>query len=109
MNATRSFHSFKYAVMALVIVALSPQLANAAPLSASESVRYTDLNLDTSAGLDALYKRLSVAARRVCGSQTELKRAGSIKQLRINQTCFDATLARALAEVNYPARATASR
>lgn len=64
-------------------------------------VPVADLNLSNSAGVEALYTRLSNAARTVCGNQSDLKIAGSLKQLRINHECYENTMARALAEVNF--------
>lgn len=54
--------------LAVVGVMASVAAFAAAPAadSPSVSVRYDDLNLSTTAGVDALYRRISFAARQVC-------------------------------------------
>lgn len=56
---------------ALALVALATLGAAAAPAAlaadtAQVAVRYTDLDLETEAGAQALYARIAAAARRVC-------------------------------------------
>ena len=104
----------KYLMALTLAVFAVPQLASAGPLYdqtqlSTVSVQIDDLNLESSAGLNALYQRLAGASRAVCGDYSDLKRVGSLKQLRNNKTCYDETMAQALAEVNYPNLAQASR
>ena len=61
----------------------------------SETVKFTDLNLDTQAGVEALYTRLRSAAGRVC-SQTDPTLRYAAAQ------CIGKSLARAVEKVNAP-------
>ncbi len=105
MNSSLSLR--KVFAVSLLVVLATPQAASAGTLTVDSNattvhVPYTDLNLSNPAGMNALYTRLSNASRSVCGNQSDLKIAGSLKQLRINKECYDNTLAQALAEVNFP-------
>jgi UrcA family protein len=66
--------------------------------SQSVSVRYDDLNLASPAGVNALYRRISVAARQVCpdiySRNLDVAVAG--------QRCFADAVAKAVSEVNNP-------
>ena len=60
----RPFFAYSSAlVLACVLVASN---AFADEPSRSETVKFTDLKVDTSAGAEALYRRIQSAARRVC-------------------------------------------
>jgi UrcA family protein len=67
----------------------------------SVSVRYDDLNLATTSGVNALYRRISVAARQVCpdiySRDTHVVLAA--------QHCQAAAIAKAVSEVNNPSLA----
>ncbi|MFK8031487.1 MAG: UrcA family protein [Gammaproteobacteria bacterium] len=97
---------FKKSLTALALLALATPLAvqassATAPAVSKIHVQVSDLNLTNAAGIEVLRQRLSNASRAVCGNSNDLKIAGSLKQLRINKACFDATLAAALANANY--------
>ncbi len=111
MNSSLSLR--KVFVVSTLIVLASPQAASAGTPAVDSNkttvqVPFTDLNLSNPAGMNTLYTRLSNAARSVCGNQSDLKIAGSVKQLRINKECYDNTLAQALAEINFPSVAQAN-
>jgi UrcA family protein len=66
-----------------------------------EDVKFQDLNLDTAAGVDALYKRIHAAAQRVCavsGPLDEVFFGG-----RSHAKCTKDAEARAIKEINLPA------
>ena len=69
--------------------------------SPSVTVRYDDLNLSTTAGVDKLYHRISSAARDVCpdiySRDTNIALAA--------HRCQAAAIARAVSQVNSPALA----
>jgi len=73
----------------------APQGAAAVP---SVAVNYTDLNLASSAGVDALYHRISVAARAVCPNPDIRELAA----LSAAESCRVEAVARAVREVNNP-------
>ena len=68
----------------------------------SVAVRYDDLNLATSAGVNKLYQRISAAARQVCpdvySRDPHVSMAG--------QHCQAAAVAKAVGEVNSPSLAS---
>ena len=100
-------------LVALALVTLCAPLAVQAGAIDAEKVskvhvQVNDLNLSNAAGVDVLYQRLSNASRAVCGSYSDLKIVGSLKQLRLNKECFDSTLADALADANFSKLAQAT-
>jgi UrcA family protein len=62
------------------------------------SVRYDDLNLSSSAGVDALYRRISSAARQVC---PEIY-ARNLNVVIAGQRCQADAIAKAVGEINNP-------
>jgi UrcA family protein len=67
----------------------------------SVAVRYDDLNLSTTAGVNKLYQRISAAARQVCpdvySRDPHVALAG--------QHCLSSAVAKAVSEVNSPSLA----
>jgi UrcA family protein len=86
---------------ATVLCALSTQAATAHGRSPQEFksvvVRYADLNLGTTAGVQALYARLSSAADAACGGQQHMV---ELRQRHSYGVCYDETLAKAVRKVN---------
>jgi UrcA family protein len=66
-----------------------------------EDVKFQDLNLDTAAGVDALYKRIHAAAQRVCAVHAQ-EYLGSFSG-RASANCTKDAEARAIKEINLPA------
>ena len=64
----------------------------------TEDIMFQDLNLTTTAGVDALYKRVHSAAERVCADsgQSNLDASASAK-------CTKDSLARAIKDIDLPA------
>jgi UrcA family protein len=62
------------------------------------TVRYTDLNLNTRAGVEALYARLRAAARDVCS--VGLRR--SLNDVMASKRCYRQTLATAVETIKWP-------
>jgi UrcA family protein len=91
-------------VGACAAMAVAP-MSFAAPQSSSVpsiAVSYDDLNLATSAGVDALYHRISVAARSVCANP-DIRDLGAVAAA---QNCRLDAVARAVRDVNNPKLAT---
>ena len=65
------------------------------------SVRYDDLNLSTSSGINTLYRRISAAARQVCPEVYPRDPSFVIAAHR----CQAAAVARAVSQVNNPSLA----
>lgn len=86
---------------ATVLCALSAQAATAHGRSPQEFksvvVRYSDLNLGTTAGVQALYARLSSAADAACGGDQHMV---ELRQRHAYTVCYDETLARAVRKVD---------
>jgi UrcA family protein len=66
--------------------------------SPSVSVRYDDLNLSTTAGVDKLYRRISSAARDVCPDIY----SRDTHTVLLAQRCQAAAIAKAVSQVNSP-------
>ena len=62
----------------------------------SAVVRFDDLSLESSAGIKALYARLSNAAERVCGGQPNKM---ELRQLGAYRNCYHKALSRAVEKV----------
>lgn len=62
-----------------------------------KTVDYADLNLALPADADALYTRLRMAAKAVCGEYE----GREIRQLQLQRKCYRDTLATAVAQVNH--------
>jgi UrcA family protein len=63
----------------------------------TETVKFADLNVDTPAGVEVLYRRINSAARRVCGYE-----AASVYANSNWQNCIRPTVDAAVAKVNNP-------
>jgi len=92
---------FKF-LMASTVAAIGLSLAGAAfaEPAASDSprqavVKYSDLNLANTAGVEALRRRIDAAAREVCGPQPDIRQPGD------SQT-FEACVSRAQAQAKQP-------
>jgi UrcA family protein len=68
------------------------------PATLSKRVTFSDLNLDTQAGANALYARLRYAAGEVC----EPYEGQDLSRHRVWKTCVDQALAAAVAKINKP-------
>lgn len=77
--------------LACVLVAFS---AHAGDAVRSETVKFADLNVDTAAGVEALYGRIHAAARRVCEQP-----AGELEAAR---SCTTKAESEAIGKVNSP-------
>jgi UrcA family protein len=66
----------------------------------SETVRFADLNIDSSSGAEILYRRLNIAANKVC---RELEPGRSLVLVAPHRACIHSALSRALAVVGNPA------
>lgn len=66
-----------------------------------ENVKFQDLNLDTAAGVDALYKRIHAAAQRVCAVRGSVELVFYDSQALAK--CTKDAEARAIEKINLPA------
>jgi UrcA family protein len=64
----------------------------------SVTVRYADLNLNTPAGVEALYARLRTAARSVC----EVGERRALNEAMVSKDCYRDVLAAAVTNANLP-------
>jgi UrcA family protein len=87
-----------FGVLATGSFAVNARSAERAAELPSVTVRYTDLNLNTHAGVEALYARLRAAARDVCS--VGLRR--SLTNVMAAKTCYRQTLANAVDEMKSP-------
>ncbi len=91
--------------LVLAVAGLAASVSGLAATAAAEvpsvTVRYDDLNLSTAAGVDQLYRRISMAAQRVCplGDLRDLRRVQAAER------CQAAALANAVNKVNSPSLA----
>jgi UrcA family protein len=87
--------------LAGVVASVTAFAGTAAFDAPSVSVRYDDLNLSTTAGVNKLYHRISAAAREVCPDVYSRDPNVVIAA----QHCQAAAIARAVSEVNNPSLA----
>ena len=84
-----------FAALAVTTIGLAATPSDAAP---SVKVRYDDLNLATTAGVDTLYRRISVAARDVCPDQ----HSRDLTIVAASARCRADAVAQAVEAVNNP-------
>ena len=95
MNTTSKFN-FRYRSL-LGVCMLVTAAAWANPPGGSMTVSYRDLDLNNSAGVAKLYRRIQSAARSVCGYE-----ATSVYGPSIWQNCVRPTVDATVAKVNNP-------
>jgi UrcA family protein len=61
-------------------------------------VTYKDLNLNSNAGIQVLYKRIQGAANQVCG-KVEMR---ELQGMSVNKACVERAISNAVAAVNSP-------
>ena len=88
--------------LTLAVVSVVASVASFATTSSvdapSVSVRYDDLNLSTSDGVNSLYRRISSAARQVCPGVYSRE----LNVVAAAQRCEADAIAKAVSEVNNP-------
>ncbi|MFT4768534.1 MAG: UrcA family protein [Glaciecola sp.] len=62
------------------------------------AVNFSDLDLTSAAGQEALQYRLASAAEQACG-HSDFRRAGSVSRAARNDECYEQSLSRALSKV----------
>jgi UrcA family protein len=94
------------ALTACLLVGATTVRANTPTDVPSITVGYSDLNLDTVQGSNALYARIASAAREVCGvNQVNIR---DLNSLTIARTCETRAISQAVHEVHNPALAALS-
>jgi UrcA family protein len=89
----------KFALVVVAAVASAASFAGTSGADApSVSVRYDDLNLSTTAGVDKLYRRITSAARDVCPDIY----SRDTHVVLIAQRCQAAAITKAVSQVNNP-------
>ena len=83
------------AALVVTTISVAAPATNQVP---SIKVRYDDLNLATPAGVSALYKRISHAARNVCPDAY----SRDLTMVAASEACQASAIARAVNEVNNP-------
>ena len=63
------------------------------------TVSYADLNLTSTAGLETFQRRVSKAARHVCGS-ANLREAGSLRQVSEIKNCQERAMSEAMSQIS---------
>jgi len=84
-------------VSAVTTVSLVPQMAQAAGVvdSRAVTVHYSDLNMNTEAGVAALYNRIRHAADQVCGKVDSRR----LDEVAAAQACVDHSIASSVSAV----------
>jgi UrcA family protein len=88
--------------LALASALLAPHATYADDQRPTAAVRYGDLNLDTRAGVDTLFRRIQVAAQEVC---QEYEPRGTFAASAAHQLCMRNAISDAVRNVGSPALA----
>ena len=90
-----------WVTVVVLSIASSALYADSTPdeIRHSTAVHYADLNLNKTAGVAALYRRITAAANRVCGQRTL---TGSNYPLPEYTRCYNEAIATAVARVDRP-------
>jgi UrcA family protein len=86
------------AAVSTTMLAGVSQAAGFDDTSAKQSVTYKDLDLNSDAGTQTLYRRIQRAANKVCGEADVRDLAG----MNVRKTCRDRAISEAVAAVNSP-------
>jgi len=73
-------------------------VADSVATSTQVAVNFSDLDLSSAAGQEALQYRLARAAEKVCG-HSDVRRAGGVALAARNGECYEESLSRALSNV----------
>ncbi|HXQ46650.1 MAG TPA: UrcA family protein [Caulobacteraceae bacterium] len=76
-----------------------PAVAQISDTVPSVTVKYSDLNIGSRAGVQALFKRIDAAANTACGGAPDIRQ---LNQLASFEACCRSAVARAVVEVNSP-------
>ena len=87
-----------FAVMTTAAAA-APALADSAGIAVSGHVKYGDLDLTRSTGVNALYNRIRQASKTVC----EQLSGRTLEEAQLYKTCFASAMSHAVADVKQPA------
>jgi UrcA family protein len=106
-TATAKFNDYWHAAMLAAVSACMiggmAQVARAAEPAPSVTVSYSDLNLASAPGANALYARIVSAARVVCGaSEVDIR---NLRSLADERSCESNAIAQAVHAVHSPALA----
>jgi UrcA family protein len=86
---------FPFAIAMLLACALATSNAFAGNEARSETVKFQDLNVDTPAGVEALYNRIHWAAKRVCAESDPVAARGV-------GACIRKAEGKAISDLNLP-------
>jgi UrcA family protein len=86
------------AAVSTTLLAGVTQAAGFGDTAAKQMVTYKDLNLNSHEGNQALYRRIQLAANKVCGDVGVRDLAG----MNVKKACVDRAISQAVAEVNSP-------
>jgi UrcA family protein len=96
-NAVRmSFVAF--AALSATMVAGVSNAAEAGGVASQQAVTYKDLNLNSNAGIQILYRRIENAANQVCGNVG----ARDLRAASAQKACVERAISKAVADVNSP-------
>jgi UrcA family protein len=106
-TATSKFNDYWHAAMLTAVSACMlagmAQVARAAEPAPSVTVAYSDLNLGSAEGANALYARIVSAARQVCGAdEVDIR---NLRSLADERTCESDAIAQAVHAVHSPSLA----
>jgi UrcA family protein len=106
-TATSKFSEYWHAAMLTTVsacmIAGMAQMARAAEPAPSVKVAYSDLNLGSAQGTNALYARIVFAARQVCGAgEVDIR---NLRSLADERTCESNAITQAVHAVHSPALA----
>lgn len=96
-NAMRTTWVVLAAVSTTMLVGVT-QAAGTGDNLPKQVVSYKDLNLDSNAGTQVLYKRIQGAANEVCGKVD----GGSLQRMSARKACLERAISQAVAAVNSP-------
>jgi UrcA family protein len=90
-----SLQTIAHSTAALLVCVLLVSNALAAEPARSETIKFDDLNVNTSAGAEALYNRVHSAAQRVCAQNDPIMRPAAMP-------CARRAEAKAIEKLNLP-------
>jgi UrcA family protein len=87
-----------FAALSATMLAGVTNAAEAGDVAPQQAVTYKDLNLNSNAGIQILYKRIEGAASQVCGNVD----SRDLRAMSAKKACVERAISNAVAAVNSP-------
>jgi UrcA family protein len=100
MNSSKNPSTGSIAVLAALVIAAGAGAADRTATAPDISAKYSDVQVNSEADAEALYKKLSYAARKACGANFNSMRPA--EERKHAAQCVEQALEKAVRKINQP-------